>query len=120
MGTFNVTIEIGDPQGQRWEPVEALVDTGASYTWMPLSVLQTLGVTPTLRFPFVLADGTQIERDVAETRVRFDGQERTTLVVFGDEGSQPLLGAYTLEGFLLSPDPVNQRLVPVPGLLMSL
>ncbi|HHT9131936.1 MAG TPA: retroviral-like aspartic protease family protein, partial [Candidatus Tripitaka californicus] len=65
------------------------------------------------------ADGRRIEREMAETRVRLDGQTRTTLVVFGDEGTEPLLGAYTMEGFGLSPDPVNRRLVSVPGLLMT-
>ena len=84
---------------------------------MPASTLARLGVTPTYRFPFVLADGRRIEKDMAETKVRRDDQERTTLVVFGDEGSLPLLGAYTLEGFGLAPDPVNRRLMPVPGYL---
>ena len=37
MGTFSVEIEIGDAAGERWETVEALVDTGASYTWLPRS-----------------------------------------------------------------------------------
>jgi hypothetical protein len=37
--------------------------------------------------------------------------------VFGDTA---LLGAFTLEGFLLAPDAVGQRLVPVDGLLMRL
>ena len=30
MGTFRVAIEIGDAAGERWETVEALVDTGAT------------------------------------------------------------------------------------------
>jgi len=94
------------------------VDTGASYTWVPGPLLARLGVRPAFRFPFLLADGRQIEREMAETRVRLDGQERTTLVVFGDEGTQPLLGSYTMEGFGVAPDPVNRRLIPVPGLLM--
>ena len=94
------------------------MDTGASYTWVPAQTLRILGIVPGFRFPFVLADGRRFERYVAETRVRLNGQERTTLVVFGDEGTQPLLGAYTLEGFGLAPDPLNRRLIPVPGLLM--
>lgn len=97
--------------------MEALVDTGASYTWVPASVLTGLGIRPSFRFPFLLADGRHIERDMAETRVRLDGKERTTLVVFGDDETQPLLGAYTLEGFGVAPDPLNRRLIPVPGLL---
>ena len=118
MGTFHVAIQIGDPRVSSFETLEALVDTGASYTWVPASVLRRLGVESTFRFPFLLADGRRIEREMAETRVRLDSRERTTLVVFGDEGTQSLLGAYILEGFGLAPDPVNRRLIPVPGLLM--
>ena len=117
MGTFYVALEIDSPLGDRFESIQALVDTGATYGWVPASALSRLGVKPTFRFPFVLADGRRIEQDMAETRVRLNGEERTTIVVFGDEGT-PLLGAYALEGFGLSADPVNRRLVPVTGFLL--
>ncbi len=55
MGTFTYTIDIGDPQGQRFERVEALVDTGASYTTLPASLLQRLGVRPFTKGRFRLA-----------------------------------------------------------------
>ena len=118
MGTFQVAIEVGDPQGQRWQSIEALVDTAATYTWVPAPILESLGVQPAFRFPFITPDGRCMEREVAETRVRLDGQVRTTLVVFGDAGTRPLLGAYTMEGFGVAADPLNRRLVPVPGLLL--
>ena len=35
MGVFNVEIGIGDPDGLRFESVEAMVDSGASYTMIP-------------------------------------------------------------------------------------
>ncbi len=35
MGIFNVPIEVGDPEGGRFERVEALVDTGATFTIVP-------------------------------------------------------------------------------------
>ena len=41
------------------------------------------------------------------------------LVIFGLEDTEPLLGAHTLQGLLLAADPVNERLVSVPGLLMA-
>ena len=44
----------------------------------------------------------------------------STLVVFAGNGDAVLLGAYTLEGFALAPDPVNQRLVRVRGLAMEI
>ena len=42
-----------------------------------------------------------------------DGETLTTMCIFGDEGSDPLLGALTLEQFSLGVDPVNRRLIAV-------
>ena len=117
MGTFSVTIEAGDPQGRRFRAVEALVDTGASYTTLPTSFLGDLGVTPHGQRPFLLATGGTVVRDIGRTWVRIDERMEMTIVVFADEGAPALLGAVTLEEFGLSVDPVARKLVPVPGLL---
>jgi len=119
MGTFHATMEIGDPAGNRWEEVDALVDTGATYTSIPASLLQRLGILPNDRLTFIQADGNRFERDVGEAKARVNGKSVTTIVIFAEEEAPPLLGAYTLEGLLLAPDPVNRRLVPVPGYLVS-
>ena len=118
MGTFQVTIEVGDPEGQRYESVEALVDSGATYTTMPGSLLRRLGVSPHSKRTFLLADGTRIERDFGRTWVSLHGEHDISPVVFGDEGAMPLLGALTLEVFSLGIDPVNQRLIPVDSLML--
>jgi predicted aspartyl protease len=118
MGTFRVSIELGDPLGQRYEAVEALVGTGATYTTLPAPFLDGLGVVRHARDAFVLADGRRVERDLGRTWIRVDGRTELTLVVFGDAGTQALLGAYALEGLRLAADPVGRRLTPVPGLLL--
>ena len=117
MGTFSVTIEAGDPQGQRFRAVEALVDTGASYTTLPEGFLRDLGVIPHAQRPFLLATGGTVEKGIGRTWVRIDGRVEMTIVVFGDDGAPPLLGAVTLEEFGLGVDPLARKLVPVPGLL---
>ena len=119
MGTFLVQIELGDPEGRRYETVEALVETGATYTTVPSSTLRRLGVSPHTRGTFVLADSSRIERDIGRTWLKLEEGEGIVPVIFGDEDSQPLLGAVTLEIFRLRVDPVSQRLIPVPGLLMG-
>ena len=119
MGTFRVTLEIGDTGGVRYQQVSALVDSGAAYTWIPGTILEALDLEPSFRLAFILADGRVIERDVTETRVRLDGQVRTTIVVFGDQGSEPLMGAYTLEGFGLAVDPINRRLLHIERFPMA-
>ena len=120
MGTFRVQVEVGDPEGRRYERVEALVDTGATYTSLPRPLLETLGVVSHTHDSFVLADGRRVERDIGRTWIRIVGRAEMTLVVFADPGSPALLGAYALEGLRLAADPVGRRLVPVPGLLLRL
>jgi len=118
MGTFTVPIEIGNLDGTRFERVNALVDTGASHTVVPRPILRTLGIQPHRRWPFRLADGRQVEYDIAQAQVRLDGDTRFTVVVFG-EADETLLGATTLELFGLGVDPLARRLIPVPGVLMK-
>lgn len=115
MGDFRVRFEIGPIGGQAFERIQALVDTGAIYTWVPRDVLDGMGVRPEDEQAFVLADGREVNYPIASVRVRMFGRTRFTQVIFGEPGSEPLLGVYTLEAFSLAVDPVNRRLFPVPG-----
>ena len=117
MGTFNLTIQIANLNGEHFEDVEVMVDTGAITTVVPRHILEGLGIEPTKRETFEYAGGEQVQLDMAEARARVDGRETVTWVIFGEEGASPLLGAYTLEGVFLGVDPYNQRLIPVTGSL---
>lgn len=118
MGIFFAEMEVGNPQGTRYEPVNALVDSGATYNILPKSMLERLDVRPTERGSFVIADGSRITREMGETRVRLDAREYTVPVIFGEDHTQPLLGAVTLEVFRLAIDPAGRRLVPTDAWLM--
>ena len=117
MGIFSVEIGIGDADRERWTQLNALVDTGASITSAPASVLRELGVEPSMRRRFESALGEAREMDVGQTWVRVEGEEIITLVLFNDEGTTPLLGALTLEAAFLGVDPVHRKLVSVAGLV---
>ena len=117
MGTFNVSIEIGSPSGGSFRSVDALVDTGASHTMLPRDLLTALGVVVIEQVTFRLADERTVEYDVGEARIRLDGRERTTLVIFGPADAEPLLGATTLQLFNMAVDTIGERLFSVPGLL---
>lgn len=119
MGTFRVPVEIGDVYGTAWEPVDTLVDTGATYTTVPAALLDRLGVRPHARARFVLADGREIEQDIGQTWIRFGDRAVVTLVVFAPDNAPVLLGAYALEGLRLAADPVGRRLIPVPALFLA-
>ncbi len=112
MGALHVTIEVGDMRGERFEPVEVMVDTGATFTTVPAKVLRSLGVSPHRTMPARLADGTIIEDEVCDTVIRLEGQTFYTPVTFGKEGEPNLLGVVALGTALLAVDPVDQRLVP--------
>ena len=98
--------------GERSLEIEATVDTGAAYTTLPTSMLRELGVEPRGTRAFLLADGRRVEMDHGQAWATIDGESVVTIVVFGEDGAPPLLGAYTLEGLALAADPVAQRLVP--------
>ena len=119
MGVFTYEIEVGNPDGSRYETIEAIVDTGATYTMVPRSVLDRLGVRPHRRSRLLLADGRVAEQDVGRTWIRIDGDSEISLVIFGEEGTQPLLGAHAIEGLGLAVDPVHKRLVPAIGYLLA-
>ncbi|MBI4503266.1 MAG: retroviral-like aspartic protease family protein [Gemmatimonadetes bacterium] len=120
MGSFHVPIEVGNLGGGALDRLEALVDTGATYTSVPRDLLQRLGVQADEQWPFILGDGREITHEIAWVRIRLHGRTQPTIAVFADPGSEPLLGVVTLEEFRLAVDPVNRRLLPVPALLKQL
>jgi len=116
MGVFTHTVELSPTADGPFQGFEAVVDSGAIYTQVPASALRALGVEPLDRAPVELADGSIAYSDLGEAFVRIDGRVRRTICVFGEESAPAILGAYTLEAFLLGVDPVNRRLVPVIGM----
>jgi len=117
MGTFNVSLQAGDPAATRFVDIDALVDAGASHTSLPTTLLRDLGVAPRFKRRFILATGASVTKDVGQTWVRLDGREAMTVVVFDEDAAMPLLGAVTLEEMGPGVDPLARRLVEVPGLL---
>lgn len=119
MGTFSVSIHLRNEVTSEFVQVEALVDTGATYTMLPADLLETLGVEAIGQRDFELADNRRVRYDVGEAKMRLNGDELTVLVVFAPEATATLLDATALELFGLAVDPVNQRLISVPALLKS-
>jgi clan AA aspartic protease len=117
MGAFSVEFEIGNRGANSFRPVVGLVDTGSAYTLIPAVVLREIGAEPEEEREFVLADGRHVSYGFGWVDVRLGGQVQPSPVIFGDDGSEPLLGVVTLEIFSLAVDPVNQTLIRVPALL---
>ena len=117
MSHFEVRLQIGNPETREFADVNALVDTGATYTWLPSTLLRSLGIEPEEQREFVLANGDRVTYGIATALVRLDDRVKPTQVVFGDTDSDALLGVVTLEEFGLGVDALNEQLVPTPGLL---
>ncbi len=114
MGTFREQIRISDlNDGQKAESLEAVVDTGAAYTWIPSHLLQKMGVAPLRKQKLKIANGQIIERDAGVVQIQLRGQTGPTWIIFGDPESELLLGAITLEEFGLGVDPLNKTLIQV-------
>ena len=119
MGTFSVPVQVGNQATGEFLQVDALVDTGATYSLLPRDMVTQLGIMPAGQSTCQLADDSIVTYEIGEARLRLQGDELTVLIVLAPEGTSPLLGATALELFGLVADPVNQRLIPVPALLKT-
>ena len=117
MGTFKWPLRIASMDGQQARDIEATVDTGASFTTLPASLLRELGIKATGKRGFLLADGRRVDMNYGQAWATIDGESVVTIVVFGEDEAPPLLGAHTLEGLALAVDPEAQRLVPTSMIL---
>lgn len=122
MGTLRIELEIENPAspGIRRTLTGVLVDTGAELSWLPVDVLESLGIDRVKHSRFRQATGRVVERWVGEARLFACGTRTVDEVVFGEPGDLVLLGARSLEGLNLTIDPVHRRLVdagPAPAAL---
>ena len=110
MSTFNKDIGVGHMDGGDLVPVSATVDTGASHSIFPASLLAELHIEPRRRETYTLADGNRREYGYGFARIAIDDWEFPCPVVFGDEDIY-LLGATTLEIFGLMVDSTGEQLL---------
>jgi clan AA aspartic protease len=96
--------------GKESRQVRFMVDSGASYTLLPLEVWQALGLKPKRKAVFTLADGTVVERSISECHIVLAGEEGHTPVILGEPGDEALLGVVTLEILGLVLDPFKRTL----------
>ena len=92
----------------------ALVDTGATDTFLPASVLRKLGIRPSARRSYELADGSEQDLPIGFGVIEVLGRAAGGTLVFAGEKEEPLLGVTVLESTGLWLDPQHERLVPRP------
>ncbi|MEW6215738.1 MAG: aspartyl protease family protein [Nitrospirota bacterium] len=116
MGITYISGEVEGPTGR--ETVEFLIDSGATYSLLPLKVWQAIGLKPKRTLEFRLADGTTLKRGVSECYIILPQGEGHTPVILGEESDKALLGVVTLEILGLVFNPFNRTLQPMKMLLV--
>ena len=118
MGLTVLQVEVGNPAKPRvTEKLEFLIDSGAIYSVVPAPILKKLGIRPTGKEEFRLADGSRIVRKKGIALFRYGRRVGGADVIFGQPGDSLLLGAMTLESMGLSLDPLKRELKPLPMIL---
>jgi len=113
MGLFEVNVTVANPTApERSTEISLLVDTGATLSWLPRSLLNGLGVKPLSRSRFILADGSRIERETGLALFTLDGKTMGVPVAFAEPGEGSVLGATALETLGFAVDPVEKKLIP--------
>lgn len=106
-----VELTIKNPQSPKTGITkDFLVDSGAAYTIIPKPIVSKLGLKPSFRRIFTLADGKKVKRAIGSALIRFGNEEISSPVVLGEKNDSPLLGAITLESFGLALDPFQRKI----------
>ena len=71
MGRFQVNISVGHPRGGDLIDVEAVVDTGATHTVLPQSLLDQLHVEPLDHRDVVMPDRSIRNMGIGEARIAY-------------------------------------------------
>ncbi len=113
MGETLVKLRIRGPAGVA--DVEALADTGATFTKVPRTGIESAGIQGSYEANVELANGNVITRRLGLADVDIDGVRRLVLVSFGEE-ERVLLGYTTLETLGFNVNPVTRLLEPTPAI----
>ena len=109
-----LVLRIYGPLGS--DEVEALADTGATFTKVPRSVAQRTGIQAGYEAAVQLGDGRTITRNLALAEVELEGVRRPVLVAISENGEQPLVGYTTLEALGFKVNTVTHALESTPAI----
>jgi len=117
MGLTKVTTKLTSPPrpGKSYEAI-FLVATGATDCMAPAAELTKIGVRPEGKMSCELADGTVKEYPYGLVRIEFMGEITAGRVIFGERGSEPILGVTALESVGIMVDPVHKTLKRLPAI----
>ena len=113
MGSFSAKVRVWNPSSpEKVEELEAMVDTGAAFSWMHRDRLERLGAERLRRIGFRAIDGSIIERDTAAVWVASNEFKAPDIIVMAEPNDMEVIGVHTIEGLGLAADPVQKKLIP--------
>ena len=113
MGSFSAKLRVWNPASpEKIEEVEAMVDTGAAFSWIHRERLERLGVEKLRRIGFRAIDGSIIELETAAVWVASNDFKATDIIVLAEGTDMEVIGVHTIEGLGLAADPVQKKLIP--------
>lgn len=118
MGIFSVELTVRNRDTLVGETVSAVVDTAATISVMPASVLNRLGIEPVRTRRFRLANDETVEYRTGMALFETSGRDGEASVAFGLEGRY-LMGATTIEELAFIVDPIRKRLIAEDMMLLS-
>jgi clan AA aspartic protease len=96
-----------------------LVDTEVTDSMAPASELERVGVRTRGRMAYELANGQPVEYDFGVAFIEFMGEITGGRVIFGPEGTQPILGVTALESVGIVVDPRTRTLRRLPAISLK-
>ena len=110
MGATYAEISLAGPSAS--DRLRCLVDTGATFTKIPLALGRRLGLKVVREVEVELADGRVVTRLLALADAEMEGVRSPILVTLAEDSDLPLIGVTTLEILGFKVDPVAERLEP--------
>jgi clan AA aspartic protease len=109
MGETRTAFKIYGIDGEAVE-LEAVVDTGATFTKIPESVVSKLGLEVKYEAEVELGDGRRVKRGLALAEVEIEEVKRAVLIAVGGKDERPLIGYTALEVLGFKVNPITGRL----------
>ena len=116
MGLTHVAVKVGNRSSKDTFSANFLVDTSATDAMVPACELKRIGVQPSAKKPYELANGEIHRYEVAWVQLSLMDETIEARVIFGPDNAEPILGVMALEAVGLVVDPTNQKLKKLPAL----
>ncbi|MBI5623483.1 MAG: aspartyl protease [Elusimicrobia bacterium] len=116
MGETIGHIKVTSLDGLRWAELDAVVDTGATMTVLPMGKAAALGIAADRVMEVELGDGRIVQRGVAHAWIEWGGRRSINPVLIGEGTDACVIGVVTLETLGLGVDPVKRGLFFLPAI----